>query len=109
MAVLEAPRPLQPRGEDFVEKRIREARARVRLLDMFTVGLTVFGGLMLFLLAWLLVDRNVETPAGTGWAVFGGSLLLAGAYSYWALFRPSRRHINPYYAAHQVERTIPDA
>jgi hypothetical protein len=95
--------------EEFVEKQIAQARSRIRTLDYFTAGLTLLIGTFAFALAVLLVDRYVETPAGSGWAVIGLYILGAAGYLYWAILRPSRRHINPYYAACKVEQTIPDA
>jgi hypothetical protein len=108
-STLKAPRPPAPRGEEFVEQRIREARGRVRWLDIFSAGLTVFVATMFFVVAVLLVDRYVETPPGLGWAAVAGWALVAGGYLWWTLLRPSRRSINPYYAARQVEQTIPGA
>src|SRR5205823_13830597 len=46
---------------------------------------------------------------GTGWAALAGYLAFAAGFLYLTLFRPSRRQINPYFAAHQVEQTVPNA
>ncbi|MBO0697856.1 MAG: hypothetical protein J2P46_05655, partial [Zavarzinella sp.] len=66
-------------------------------------------GSLVFLLAALLVDRYVEMPRGTWWAIVGGYFAVAAGYLYLTLFRPDRRQINPYFAAHQVEQTVPNA
>src|SRR6476659_4626942 len=95
--------------EEFVEKQIEQARSRIRTLDYFSAGLTLLIGSFAFLLAILLIDRYVEVPAGSGWAAGVLYALCAAGYLYWAVLRPSRRHINPYYAARKVEQTIPDA
>jgi len=106
--LLDAPKPTA-KVEEFVERQLTAARRRVRVLDFFLVGLTLAVGSLAFLLATLLVDRYVETPRGTGWAVLGGYVGLAAGFLYWALFRPERRSINPYFAARQVEQNVPDA
>jgi len=95
--------------EEFVEKQIETARRRIRTLDWFAAGLWLAIASLALLLTVLLVDRYVETPAGTGWAVLGLYIAGVAGYLYWSLFRVSRRQINPFYAAHQVELTIPDA
>lgn len=106
--LLDAPRP-GPNVEAFVEKQLIAARRRVRFLDFFLAGLTLGIGSLVVLLAGLLVDRAVEMPRGTWWGIVTGYLALAAGFLYWALFRPSRRAINPYFAARQVERNVPDA
>lgn len=107
-AVLDLPKQVS-KQEEFVEKQLASAQQRIRLLDWFSTGLMLLIGLFACLAISLLVDRYVETPAGTGWAALVICLLGAGAYVYWALYRPTRRDINPFYAARQVEQTIPDA
>jgi hypothetical protein len=64
---------------------------------------------LVFSLAVLFVDRYVETPRGAGWAVVAGYVAFAVGFVYLTLFHPSRRQINPYFAAHQVEQTVPNA
>jgi hypothetical protein len=107
-SLLDAPKPA-PRVEEFVEKQLTAARRRVRLLDFFIVGLGLAVVSLAFLLAALIVDRYVETPRGTGWAVLAGYFGLMTGFVYWALFRTDRRDINPYFAARQVEQNVPDA
>jgi hypothetical protein len=106
--LLDAPRPKKPQ-DDLIEQRFSEAKQRIRLLDYFSVGLWLALGSMIFLLLVLLVDRYVETPPGAGWATLAVYLLGIGGVLYWNLFRPSRREINPYFVAKQVESTIPGA
>lgn len=106
--LLDTPKPV-PQYDDLVEKRFSEARQRIRLLDLFSAGLWLLLGSMAYLLAILLLDRYVETPPGAGWAAFGVYLALAGGFLYWSLFRPSRRHINPYFVAKQVEANLANA
>src|SRR5262245_6039003 len=108
--LLDAPKaPTPAKVEEFVEKQLKAARRRVRLLDFFMAGLLLAVVSLAFLVAVLLVDRYVETPRGTGWAVLAGYLALATGFLYLTLFRPTRRLINPYFAAHQVEQTVPNS
>jgi collagen type III alpha len=108
--LLDAPKPPSPaKIEEFVEKQLRAARRRVRVLDFFMTGLALAVVSLIFLLAVLLVDRYVETPRGSGWGVLAAYLALAVGFIYLALYRPSRRQINPYFAARQVEQTVPNA
>jgi collagen type III alpha len=106
--LLDAPKPA-PKLEEYVEKQLTAARRRVRLLDAFLVGLTVAVASLLFSLGLLMVDRYVETPTGLGWAAVVGWVGLMAAFVYVKLFHPTRREINPYFAARQVEQVVPDA
>src|SRR5207247_9528869 len=106
--LLDAPKgPTPAKIEEFVEKQLGAARRRLRVLDFFMTGLALGVASLVFLLAVLIVDRYVETPRGTGWAVLAAYLGFATGFVYLALFRPSRRQINPYFAARQVEQTVP--
>jgi collagen type III alpha len=106
--LLDAPKPTA-KIEEFVERQLTAARRRVRVLDFFLVGLALAAGSLAFLLVCLLVNRYVEMPRGTWWVVAVGYTGIAIASIYAGLFRGSRRDINPYYAARQVEQTVPDA
>src|SRR3954453_11934199 len=106
--LLDAPKPTA-KIEEFVERQLTAARRRVRVLDFFLVGLALAAGSLAFLLLALLVNRYVELPRGAWWAVTVGYVGVASAFVYAGLFRGSRRDINPYFAARQVEQTLPDA
>ncbi len=108
-AIVDKDKPKASKPEAFVEKQIEHARGRIRTLDFFQTGLVVLIATLAFIFAILLIDRAYETPRGTIWAVIFLFAVAAAGYGWYALFRPSRRHINPFYAAHQVEQTIPDA
>ena len=101
--------PKVPRVEEFVEKQLTAARRRVRVLDFFLAGLVLAVGSLALLLVALFINRYVETPRGTGWVALGAYLALATGFIYAAVFRPSRRQINPYFAARRVEKTVPNA
>jgi collagen type III alpha len=108
--LLDPPKPPNPaKVEEFVEKQLRAARRRFRVLDYFMAGLTLAVGSLVFVLAALLVDRYIEMPRGTWWAVVAGYMAIGAGFLYLTLFRPDRRQINPYFAARQVEQTVPNA
>jgi hypothetical protein len=108
--LLDAPRSPNPaKLEQFVERQLTAARRRVRVLDIFVTGLVFAVGSLAFLLAALLLNRYVEFPRGTWWGVTGLYIAAAAWLIYYSLFRPSRRDINPYFAARQVEQTMPEA
>ena len=107
-AILEMPKTLS-KQEEFVEKQIEQARQRIRMLDWFAAGLKLLIVSFAFLFAVLLIDRYVETPAGTGFAALALYVVAAAGYMYLLLYRPSRRQINPFYAAQHVERTLDNA
>ena len=46
---------------------------------------------------------------GTGWAAVAGFAVLEVLVIYLFLYRSARRQINPYFAARQVEQTVPNA
>src|SRR3954466_687897 len=108
--LLDAPKSPSPaKVEEFVDRQLAAARRRVRVLDFFMTGLTLAVASLVFLFAALLVDRYLEMPRGTWWSVVAGYLAIATGYVYLTLFRPDRRQINPYFAARQVERVVPNA
>ena len=107
-ATMEAPKQAS-KQEEFVQKQIESARNRIRTLDYFSAGLMLAIFSLAFIVTVLLIDHYVEVPDGTRWLVGAFYCLCASVYLYFALFRPSRRHINPFYAARQVEQSIVDA
>ena len=108
--LLDAPRSPNPaKLEEFVEAQLTAARRRVRVLDVFLAGLVLAVASLAFLFVVLLIDRYVETPHGLGWGVFGLYIAMAAGFLYVAVLRPSRRMINPYFAARQVEQTVANA
>jgi hypothetical protein len=56
-----------------------------------------------------LLDRWFELSAYTRQAAFAVYALASGIYLAWAVVRPLLQNVNPYYAAKQIERTLPDA
>jgi hypothetical protein len=98
-----------PRYEHFVEEQLTRAQRRIRWLDTGT-ALLIFGIVTLgYALGMALLDRWFELSAYTRQAAFAVYALVTGIYLVWAVVRPLLQNVNPYYAAQQVERTLPDA
>lgn len=99
--------------EAFVEKELDRVRSRIRLLD---VGMALLGFLVVTLayaLGMVLLERFVGLESGglgTGVRLAAFVLYGAGALFFLGLagLRLYRR-INPYFAARQLEQTLPDA
>ncbi|MBL8795447.1 MAG: DUF4175 family protein [Planctomycetia bacterium] len=109
MPATQAPvsRQVQPtKHEAFVEQEIQRAVGRIRLFDILGA---LFGLAILTLgygLGMILLDRWLEFPALVRQLAFGGFVIGAGLYLWFALVRPLLRVVNPYYAAKQVEQSL---
>ena len=101
--------PNSAKIEEFVQKQLGAAQRRIRFLDLFSTGLQFAIGTLVFALTVQLVDRYFATPRGLGWGAVGLYLLALGFFLYQQVIRSSRRKINPYYAARQVEQTVDNA
>ncbi|WP_020473981.1 hypothetical protein [Zavarzinella formosa] len=101
--------PNSAKVEEFVNRQLKAARRRVRVLDFFAAGLVVAITTLVFLLIVQFIDRAYETPPKIGYLVWGVYGALAVGYLYWSVFRPSRREINPYYAARELELNVDTA
>src|SRR5262249_33019302 len=97
-----------PKHENFVEQELAKVRGRIRSLDAGGFFLLFLIASLGYALVLLLVDRafDLSTPAR-----FGAVLLYIGVSAYllvqcglcfW-------RRVNPYYAARQLEQSLPDA
>ncbi len=104
-----ARRSAAARSEAIVAGQLRQVRQRIRLLDV-TAALLGFAILtMLYGLGMVLADRAYEMTALVRQLAFGVYLLSAGLYLGSTLVWPLCRRVNPYYAALQVEQTVPEA
>src|SRR5262245_58862287 len=97
------------RHERFVQDQISQATRRVRMLDVMAAGLGLTIGVLAFGLPMILIDRWLQLPSLARQAAFLIFAAVALTYTWFVLLRPFRKRINPYYAAKQVEQTIPDA
>ncbi|HLW67220.1 MAG TPA: hypothetical protein VKS79_18040 [Gemmataceae bacterium] len=109
MATVQEPVKASGRHDRFVEQQLTQATRRVLLLDLTSSFLMLLIGTTIFGLAIMFLDRAVNLPQIVRQIAFLGFLAAAGAFVWFRLLRPFRQPINPYYAARQVEQTIPDA
>lgn len=95
--------------ERFVDRELSRATRRVQFLDFARAGLGLlivtmaYGLVMMLLDKWLTLPQTVRQIGLLGY----GAFLIV--YGWFVLLRPFRRRVNPYYAAVQVEQTVPDA
>jgi len=103
----EKPKAATPRYESFVDQQIARVRGRVRAQDAGKALLFFLIFTLAYGLGMALADRTWELSALARLMAFGvfalGGLVLLG----WSLLCLLRR-VNPYYAARQLEQTLPD-
>src|SRR5262249_21684698 len=107
-----APSPVKApnnRHQRFVQQQISSATRRVRLLDFAAAALGLVIATLVYGLAMGFLDRWLHLPQLGRQVRFVGFLISAGVCAFLVVLRPFRRAVNPYYAAKQVEDTIPDA
>src|SRR5205814_5356424 len=97
------------RSEASVARQLHPARQRIRLLDVTASLLGWAIVTLIYGLAMVVTDRALELPALVRQGAFVGYLLLSAAYLGVTLIRPLCRSVNPYFAALQVEQTLPKA
>jgi hypothetical protein len=95
--------------ETLVETRLAQARGRIRALDLtaaflgFLIATMAFGLIMVLLDRWLHLSTPVRQIA---LCIYGiAALAYLGRTAAWPLLR----RVNPYYAALQVEHSLPAA
>src|SRR5262249_29215086 len=97
------------RYERFVQQELGRATRRVQLLDLGRAALGFVAVTLVFGLSMMLLDKWLNLPQLVRQLALFGYLTLAFTYVWLVLLRPLRRKVNPYYAAVQVEQTVPDA
>ena len=108
-----APAPIKAtsagKSESFVAGQLTRAERRIRLLDLTTAGLGFLAGTFAFAVLTALCDRYWQLSGPI--RQLGLLLYLAGSALYLGLtvVRPLLSKINPYFAARQVEQTLPGA
>jgi hypothetical protein len=112
MATVQAPvqKPAAPpKHEAFVETQLHRAVSRIRTFDAlaglfgFLIVAFVYGLGLIVLDAWLVLPSLVRQIA------FGLFVLAILGYLSWVAVRLIRWRVNPYYAAVQLEHTLPGA
>ncbi len=95
--------------DSLVASQLKQAETRIRVLDL-TAGLLGFAALSLAYIVGMVVcdSRLLLSPFARQLSLFA---FLGGAavYLYFAVIRPLRLRVNPYYAARQVEQQLPQA
>lgn len=106
-------KPAAAKYEAFVDQQLARVRQRIRALDagrsLLMLGVVSLG-YFLFMAAFDLAVDGADTGvmSGVRLALFGLYVLVM-AYFLGQLCLRLYRRINPYYAARQLEETIPDA
>jgi hypothetical protein len=97
------------KSEAFVERQLTRARQRIRLLDLTAAALGLAVLDLLYAVGMILLDGRLELPSRVRQLAFLGFAAVAAVYLGVAFVWPLCRRINPYYAARQVEQTLPGA
>src|SRR5262249_47648213 len=98
-----------PKYEAFVEKQLTKARQRIRILDMAAAGLGLLVLILLYAVGMAVLDHWLTLPLGARQFALLFLAAVIVAYVAVAFVRPLLRQVNPYYAARQVEQTLPGA
>ncbi|MGH7226553.1 MAG: hypothetical protein ACRELF_25325, partial [Gemmataceae bacterium] len=95
--------------DDLVASRLAQAEGRIRLLDL-AAGLLGFAALALAYVVFMVVcDSKLLLAQQTRQLSLCVFVFAAAGYLFFAVLRPLRLRVNPYYAARQVERQLPHA
>jgi hypothetical protein len=97
------------RYDTFIDTQLGRARGRIRSLDISLAVLGLICGTLAYALVVALLDRWFELTPLARQLAFAGFAVAALAYLAGTLVWPLLRSINPYYAAREVERTLPGA
>src|SRR5262249_14830183 len=93
--------------DSYIESQLARAESRIRLIDLSAALLGFLAGTLAYAVAMILLDRLFVLSAAT--RQVGLLLYLVGAalYLWVAVARPLLWRVNPYYAARQLEHTLP--
>ena len=97
------------RFEAPVLDHLTRARQRIRLLDVTAAALGWIIFTLLYTMFMVVLDKRLELTLLARQLALAGYGVLALAYVALTIVRPLCRRINPYYAAREVERVVPDA
>ena len=96
--------------ESRVEGQLSRAEKRIRNLDLTAALLTFAAGTMAYAVVAALLDRwLIAVARASARPALVIYLIAAAAYLFAFVILPLSRRINPYFAARQLERTLPDA
>lgn len=114
MAIEQITKPAStPKFEAFVEQQLAQVRRRLRALDvgaacLLLLAVTLGYATLMAGFDLLVRDSSESWVSGVRLGAFGFYLLAMLAGGYLLVVRLLRR-INPYYCAHELEQTLPDA
>jgi hypothetical protein len=91
----------------FVEAQLARAESRIRLIDLSAGLLAFLAGTLAYAVGMIVLDRLFLLSGGTRQVAL--LVYLAATVAYFALVvvRPLWWRVNPYYAARQLEQTLP--
>lgn len=93
----------------FVEGQLARARQRIRTLDAVVALLGWLVGTLAYVLIMVALDRLFDLPLLARQIGLGLYGVASAAYLTFALVIPFSRRLNPYYAARQIEQTVPQS
>jgi len=93
--------------ENFVKAQLARAEGRIRTLDLTAALLGFAAATLVYAVVVALLDRLLELPPVVRQGACAVYLLAALAYLTAYVFAPLSRRINPYFAARQLERSLP--
>jgi collagen type III alpha len=97
------------KSDAFVASQLKQAEKRIRMFDL-TAGLFGFAALSLaYIVGMLLFDSKFLLSQHVRQLSLYVFLAGAAVYLYFAVLRPLRLRVNPYYAARQIEQRLPHA
>ena len=93
----------------FVVAQLARTGQRIRTLDLTAALLVFVAGTLAYAIAVTLLDRWLDLAPAVRQVVCVVYLLTSAVYLAVFVFLPLSRRINPYFAARQLERTLPGA
>ncbi len=103
------PVPQANRLHAVLERELTRARGRIRAVDCFNSLLVLFIAALGYTLLLVCLDHWLHLSNGLRQVLLLGFGAAAGAYAVYSLVVPMTRHVNAYYAARALERSVPDA
>jgi hypothetical protein len=93
----------------LVAAQLAQAEKRIRMLDLLAglLGLTALA--LVYIVGLVLADSKLMLAPQTRQLALYGFLAGSAVYLFFAVIRPLRLRVNPYYAARQVEQQLPHA
>ncbi|MFM8273647.1 MAG: hypothetical protein ACKODX_15155, partial [Gemmata sp.] len=108
MAAVLEPKDAAAKLGSRVDQQLAQATSRIRSHDLMFGGLLLAGMALLYATTMILLDKYLNLAQWVRqlslFAFVGGF----GTVSYFTVFRPLRKQINPLYAARRVETTLDD-